>query len=282
MPRIRTIKPEFWSDEKLATLSPVDRLTFLGLISLSDDYGRVHDNAKVIDAFIFPETSGTVRESLANLSRIGRIRRGRAANGKRILEIVNWEKHQRVDKPQPHLCLPAMCEETSENAGENAIREPFATDSGMAPELVGPLPRTEEQEHRAGPTTNDQDRNIAATESPRCEYPAGFEEFWRAYPANDKGRKRGKKVTEGLWRKVPTGDRPGMVAAAKAYRQEVETRGTLVRDPERFIRNDFWRDYLGEPEEQRRPDVSNDPRGNMALLASIENRTEGGSDATGI
>ena len=47
MPRIRTIKPEFWSDEKLAPLPPIDQLVFLGLISLSDDFGRVLDNIKI-------------------------------------------------------------------------------------------------------------------------------------------------------------------------------------------------------------------------------------------
>ncbi len=53
MPRIRSIKPEFWADEKMSSLSPIDRLVFLGLIGMADDFGRVHDNVKVIDAFVF-------------------------------------------------------------------------------------------------------------------------------------------------------------------------------------------------------------------------------------
>lgn len=121
MPRIRTIKPEFWSDEKLSTLNVLDRLTFLGLISLADDFGRVHDNVKVIDAFVFPNTDETVRESLANLSRMNRIKRGNAASGMAIIEIINWDKHQKVDKPQTRSALPPI-ETQDKNAFENHSR----------------------------------------------------------------------------------------------------------------------------------------------------------------
>jgi hypothetical protein len=159
MPRIRTIKPEFWSDEKLAPLDPVDRLTFLGLISLADDFGRVHDNLKVIDAFVFPECSRTVRESLAKLSRMGRIRRGKSSSGKLIIEIQNWTKHQRVDKPQTATALPPIVPEESErdqqtqqNIEDSSIPEPFANDSGTAPEVFRTLSGTRDQ----GPGTLDQ------------------------------------------------------------------------------------------------------------------------------
>ena len=139
MPRIRTIKPEFWSDEKLSMLQPIDRLVFLGLISMADDYGRVHDNVKVIDAFIFPNCSMSVRESLAKLSGIGRVRRGLSVSGKAILEIVNWSKHQRVDKPQHHLALPCINEIVSSEASSIDIPESFANHSGIVPDCTRDL-----------------------------------------------------------------------------------------------------------------------------------------------
>jgi len=151
MARIRTIKPEFWCDEKLSPLSAIDRLVFLGLISMSDDYGRVHDNIKIIDAFVFPNSDDSVRESLANLSRIIRIRRGKSSSGMPIIEIVNWDRHQKVDKPQPKLALPPISTKTQENVDENAIRESFENHSRTALELVAPLTPT------PTPTpTNDQ------------------------------------------------------------------------------------------------------------------------------
>ncbi len=129
MPRIRTIKPEFWLDEKLSLMSAIDRLTFLGLISMADDYGRVHDNAKIIDAFVFPNSDDSVRESLANLSRISRIRRGNSSSGMPVIEIVNWARHQKVDKPQPKLALPPICQRQLKTWGKplsRIVRESFA------------------------------------------------------------------------------------------------------------------------------------------------------------
>lgn len=152
MVRIRTIKPEFWSDEKLSPLDPIDRLVFLGLVSLADDFGRCHDNVKVIDAFVFPNCSRTVRESLANLSALGRIRRGMSCSGKPILEIVNWSKHQKVDKPQEKMALPPIHVCTKEIVDNPTVLESFANDSRIVRELVAPRPTTMDQR----PTTNDQ------------------------------------------------------------------------------------------------------------------------------
>jgi hypothetical protein len=155
MARIRTIKPEFWCDEKLSPLSAIDRLTFLGLISMADDYGRVHDNVKIIDAFIFPNTDESVRESLANLSRIIRIKRGKSSQGMPIIEIVNWDKHQKVDKPQPKLALPPIDSKTIENTEETSVRESFANNSRTARELVAPHTPTPTNDQGPRPGTND-------------------------------------------------------------------------------------------------------------------------------
>jgi hypothetical protein len=177
MPRIRTIKPEFWRDEKLASLCAQDRLVFLGLIGMADDFGRVHDNIKVIDAFVFPNSSETVRESLANLSRMVRIRRGNASNGMPVIEIVNWTKHQRVDKPQRHLALPPIEEKSIKNIENTQIPESFENDSGTIPELVATLPGTRD----LGSGTWDQGSGsncgaIAQSEKPKRFVPPTLEE----------------------------------------------------------------------------------------------------------
>ena len=151
MARIRTIKPEFFSDEKLSLLDPLTRLTFLGLVSMADDYGRVLDNTKIIEAYVFPNSSDTVREALANLSRISRIRRGKASNGQSVIEIVNWDRHQKVDKPNPKSALPKIASECGNSAAkaefENDSREPrdeFATNSRLLPTTNDLRPTTKE------------------------------------------------------------------------------------------------------------------------------------------
>lgn len=57
MARIRTIKPEFWEDEKLADLPLQARLLFIGTWNFSDDFGVFPDSIKWIKAKIFPYDS---------------------------------------------------------------------------------------------------------------------------------------------------------------------------------------------------------------------------------
>lgn len=139
-------------------MGAIDRLVFLGLISMADDYGRLHDNVKIIDAFIFPNTDDSVRESLANLSRINRIVRGKSSSGMPIIEIVNWTRHQKVDKPQPKLALPAIAktelentDSNNKNTSQNTVLELVANDSRTDLELVAPLTPTNDPDQR--PTT---------------------------------------------------------------------------------------------------------------------------------
>ncbi len=153
MARIRTIKPEFWQDEKLTPLSDVARLVFLFLISSADDCGRVLDKPIKIEADLFDgeqDRSRDVRESLANLSRIGRIRRGKTASGQRIIEIVNWAKHQRIDHPNKAAAFP----EIVDTYEDTDIREAFANDSRMIREPLAhhtndqrPVPTTSTTDH---------------------------------------------------------------------------------------------------------------------------------------
>jgi hypothetical protein len=144
MARIRTIKPEFWIDEKLAPLEPIHRLVFLGLISQADDDGRLVDNARLLNGLLFPETDDCCRESLEILARLSRVIRYRSESGQKLIQIANWEKHQRVDKPSKHT-LPAPPPEALESEGDGGSsgdpRETLARPSreALAPTMdLGP------------------------------------------------------------------------------------------------------------------------------------------------
>lgn len=106
MRRIRTIKPEFWQDEKLAPLPPTTRLVFLGLLSMADDAGRLVDNVKAIDGFLFGATRDTAKKSLEVLADAGRILRYQSASGQALIQIVGWHRHQKVDKPAKYTLPP--------------------------------------------------------------------------------------------------------------------------------------------------------------------------------
>lgn len=157
--RIRTLKPEFWSDEKLSGLPPIDRLVFLGLISMADDCGRLLDNLKRIDAFVFPNTDDSAREALARLSRMARIVRGTTSSGQPVIQIANWSRHQKVDHPNLKSALPELVEPQV----VTSISEPLANDSRGVREPLA-----------LRPTTNDQRPTTVADAGASAEAPSGI------------------------------------------------------------------------------------------------------------
>ena len=54
MARIRTIKPEFWEDEKIGKLPIPCRLFFIGCWNFADDLGVINGNAALLKSQIFP------------------------------------------------------------------------------------------------------------------------------------------------------------------------------------------------------------------------------------
>jgi hypothetical protein len=136
MARIRTIKPEMFGDEKLAPMCVLDRFVFVGLIAMADDAGRLVDNVKSIDGFIFPETDDTAREALGRLAATGRILRYVSASGQKLIQIANWSRHQKVDHAAKYV-LPAPAEDDARVSRD--VREDVATVSRSD---LGPVPTT--------------------------------------------------------------------------------------------------------------------------------------------
>lgn len=102
MPRIRSIKPEFWQDTRLARMPSLDRLVYLCLWSMADDDGRLEGDADTVKHFGFPrEDSENVRGALANLREQGRIVCYEGSDGIPLIHLPTFAKHQRIDKPSP-------------------------------------------------------------------------------------------------------------------------------------------------------------------------------------
>lgn len=137
MARIRTIKPGFWSDEKLAPLDPITRLVFLGLISNADDAGRLIDSVRMIDGMLFPFSEHSSREAIETLARLSRVLRYRSASGQPILQICNWEEHQRVDNPSAHVLPAPTPEDIAAQQFDTSSREPSENLASPSPLEVG-------------------------------------------------------------------------------------------------------------------------------------------------
>lgn len=109
--RIRTIKPEFWQNEELAELSVESNLLAIGLLNYADDEGYFKLNPKLIESTIFPlrKLSVTIHAMLSELSSIGYISTHEGSDGKKYGLVINFLKHQRVNRPNPSKIAPIIC-----------------------------------------------------------------------------------------------------------------------------------------------------------------------------
>lgn len=103
MPRIRSIKPEYWTSETIAALSLPTRLTFIGLWNHCDDFGVWKLNDRLIASSLYPmddpaEALERTRRALDELSRRGRIT-FYEVEGKRYFQVTTWSEHQKIDRP---------------------------------------------------------------------------------------------------------------------------------------------------------------------------------------
>ena len=130
MARSRILKPEFWSDEKLAMVPREARLTFAGLWTCSDDYGVTKGHPAWLKSQILPyDTDLTLtqfQQWLADLERIGVIE-SFVADGESFYYIRNFADHQKVDRPSKMRNPP--CPRDLLAKPSRVSREPFATDS---------------------------------------------------------------------------------------------------------------------------------------------------------
>jgi len=110
MPRIRTIKPEFWTDKKIIRLSRDARLFFIGLWNFADDNGVLEADPLQLKALIFPVDPDIgieeIEKFLAELEKFELIKTYEV-NGTSYIWIKNFRKHQKIDRPRKsNLPLP--------------------------------------------------------------------------------------------------------------------------------------------------------------------------------
>ena len=109
MGRIRTIKPEFPQSESMGNVTRDARLCFILLWTVADDAGRLRGNPRMLASTLFPydiDAPSLIPGWLDELEREKCIRRYKA-DGHHFIEIINWLKQQKIDKPSksrlPHL-----------------------------------------------------------------------------------------------------------------------------------------------------------------------------------
>lgn len=115
MARIRTMKPSFWGDERVAKLTRDARLLLAGLISMADDDGRFLASPNAVNGYVFPNDDlppAKVAKWLDEIARVGIIHTYRP-DAVTYGCLPNWHKHQKINRytpsqlPEPDVeCYP--------------------------------------------------------------------------------------------------------------------------------------------------------------------------------
>lgn len=213
MARIRSIKPEFPQSETIGKLSREARLFFILLWTVVDDEGRSRAASRMLASLLYPyddDAPDLIDGWIAELERENCIRRYRIDNAI-YLEVVNWLKHQKIDRPSASR-LPE-CRE-----GSSIAREDSRTlDADLGPRTLDLGPRIKDHSRAVARATRPRARRSKA-EAAAVETIIRFDEFWQTYPhrlgSNPKYLAREKFVDLVEREKIDPGV---IIAGAKRY-----------------------------------------------------------------
>lgn len=207
MARARNLKPGFFKNEDLAECTVWARLCFAGLWLLADREGRLEDRPKRIKCELFAYDSVEVEPLLSELEQHGFILRYRAPDGRGVIQVLQFLRHQNPHHREPESDLPppqspGLCpdaiatEHGADDArnGQQAQGKPEALTPLQPPEALG-QPRASPG---LGPPRVDLGRGSSRAES-------GIDESGTLIPEEEKARKRARPpdrppdVAEQVW-----------------------------------------------------------------------------------
>lgn len=162
MPKIRGIKPDFWTDDAIVELSLPARLLFIGLWNYACDNGHLQDKPKQIKMRILPGDSVNVAELLRELEAAERIVRADD-----VITIPNFARHQKPDRRYFTTCNLTDCPEPSETVSQRESRRAHAVQPAgtrSAPAVRTPSAHVDgEVKGSDGDSDGDSERRAAGT-----------------------------------------------------------------------------------------------------------------------
>ncbi|WP_154955167.1 DnaT-like ssDNA-binding domain-containing protein [Klebsiella grimontii] len=162
MARIRTVKPEFWTDEKVVECSIPARLLFIGLFNFANDMGCLERSPKRLKMQIFPADSLDCEPLIQELITHGLLNEY-SVNDVCYLQIKGFLKHQKINRPSASK-IPLPPEFTESKAGKEEKRAP--NQGGLSEDSVNPHggltdgKGREEKGKGSNPTLYAQERNF--------------------------------------------------------------------------------------------------------------------------
>jgi len=215
MARIRSIKPEIWQSEGFNRLGLHARLLFIGLITQSDDDGRIRASSRGLASLLLPfddYSEALMERSLSQLAEEGMFLRY-VHEGATYGVIPKFRLHQKIDHPTPSK-LPVP---------PDILVRPRESSRILAPDLGS---RIEDLGSRINTILSDK-----SDEGPDDD---GFDEFWTEY-----GKKEGKKSAASAWKRLSKANRQAAIdgiPALIAARPEAQYRP----HPQKYLNQGLW------------------------------------------
>jgi hypothetical protein len=132
MARIRTIKPEFWTDSFMVQLDPLARLIYIALWTAADDHGYIPYESDRLAMELMPREDPTyVAVVIDMLWAADRLELHEAEDGSRFYRVAKWTSHQRVDHPgKSKLYREGSRKLAIPNASRRAVAEKYGCPPG--------------------------------------------------------------------------------------------------------------------------------------------------------
>lgn len=147
MARMRSLKPEFWSDLKITRVSRDARLLYLALWNQADEWARCHGDIRWIKGHCLPydddlnlSSIDALLNELAGINRIVRY----SVGGDPFLYLPKLGKHQRLEPNKTPSRLPAPPADVAENFPDESEKSAERSEQIVVQHVAG------SREHEAG------------------------------------------------------------------------------------------------------------------------------------
>ncbi|QDG61220.1 hypothetical protein [Pseudarthrobacter sp. NIBRBAC000502771] len=229
MARIRNIKPDFWTDEKLVELETWERLLFIGLWNFADDEGYMPYSPKRIKMQIFPGDSLEVSRGIQSLISIGAVELFDSEFGQ-VLHVAKWSKHQKVSNPSQSKYSSIELIPAGENPRKQAVRAPQITEPSLISTEDSVGLRTE-REREGG-----RKKDLSST-------PDEFDQWYSRYP-----KKEAKEAARKAFAKArKTVDLPALLEGVDRYAAATRDKDRqYLALPATWLNAGRWADELPE------------------------------------
>lgn len=253
--RARNIKPGFFKNECLIECTPLARVLFIGLWCMADREGRIEDRPKRIKLDVLPGDECNVDDLLNELAHIGKAISRYEVNGVKVIQVLNFHKHQRPHHNEPKSELPKISQAlaTKVESACDQIDKHFALNDecGMMNDVClkdepTDTPSEEKQKPVCQPASEEHADPLKAAVSAKKL----IQKYREEVTAEHSGGTAAESAIRKIFDEHPHTTSSDLARAIAGYAEhcKVSDKGPKFRfNPVRFFGEGHWQNYLKGP-----------------------------------